>query len=102
MGWSEDVVVDGKVVGVMCGRGGRSPGPCQHPGCKKQHTVLCDWPVKKRRARPFPQPGHVIVDSTCSKRCCKEHSKHVGKDKDYCLEHAELHEHRAPELPGLK
>lgn len=63
---------------IVCSRGGRrKKEPCFVRDCRRQGEVLCDWPRKA---------GDKVL--TCDRLCCRTHARHVGTDKDYCLEHA--------------
>ncbi len=62
--------------GFIC-TGRRAWKKCFVSHCRARGEVLCDWPMEGAK--------------TCDRRCCRAHSKRVGPDKDYCLEHALLH-----------
>jgi hypothetical protein len=62
--------------GFVCGRkprGKRIDCFSAPNGCTKESVVKCDAPVGDGK--------------TCDRHCCRDHSKHVGQDKDFCLEH---------------
>lgn len=40
--------------------------------CNKRSTILCDYKIDA---------------GTCDRPCCREHSKQIGPDEDYCLTH---------------
>lgn len=58
---------------IVCTRGKR---PMKCYVCARPCDILCDHPAG--------------VGKTCDRPCCKTHSEHVGKDRDYCLTHAEF------------
>lgn len=77
-----EIIRDGQgaPMGFVCG--GRRRGkrePCFVRDCRRPGEVLCDWIVL--RSAPNRQPVR------CSRLCCRNHARHVGKDTDYCLEH---------------
>ena len=74
--WSQPIVVDGKVVGVACGR---SPDHwCK--GCGKRATIQCDYPVTRKGGKA----------GTCDRWCCRSCATNVGPDRDYCRPHATM------------
>lgn len=52
---------------------------CSIEGCIREHTKLCDFPLKGRKA-----------GKTCDKKLCDEHATKVGPDRDCCPAHASL------------
>jgi hypothetical protein len=66
--------------GFICGRRRGKREPCFVRDCRRPGEVLCDWLLVPNR------PGRGEV--TCSRLCCRIHARHLGEDKDYCLEHA--------------
>lgn len=52
----------------------RAPKKCHY--CGAPAPVLCDHPKVSSK------------NGTCDRPCCKQHSKRVGPDKDYCQDHA--------------
>lgn len=69
-----EVVPWGNSTMIFCGRNLGKSVPCfSASGEKHRASVQCDHEVA---------PG-----KTCDRNCCKKHSKHVGKDRDLCLEH---------------
>lgn len=78
--------------GIVCVRGrGTRPNRCYV--CKKPSDVLCDW---------FTGPPKLDKEDRprCSRPCCREHSRHVGQDKDLCQEHAIQWDHMKAQKQG--
>lgn len=68
---------EGRPIGIVCGP--KTPQRrCSEPGCTKPSTVLCDWPVE----------GVHRPEKTCDRKLCQEHAHRVGRDTDYCPQHA--------------
>lgn len=75
--FSRPIVVDGKLVGIACGR--RDHRQCSTPGCRNDAGLLCDYPVTRQG-----KPG------TCDRKVCVGCAKHIGKNVDYCAAHGRL------------
>lgn len=63
-------------MGIACSRGSRKR--CKVPGCTRDATKLCDWPVTAR------------ASGTCDMDLCARHAKSIAPDRDYCPAHAKL------------
>ena len=71
----------------------RPPKPCPWPDfddpaqpCRRMGDALCDAPVEGRADGVF----------TCDKVMCERHRTHVGRNVDFCPEHAHLAPARLP------
>lgn len=67
--------LDDGTTAIVCGRGRRprAMNPCFVQECPRDAGKLCDYPVEGGK--------------TCDRPCCDRHSRNVGPDKDFCLEH---------------
>jgi hypothetical protein len=85
--WCVPIIIDGKVVGSMCGS-----SPTRYCSCKRRATIQCDYPAMRA--------GKA---GTCDRWCCRSCSTHVGPDKDYCAVHAHAAAHLEQQqtLPGI-
>ncbi len=75
------IVVDGAVVGIICGSG---PRKCSTPGCTRRAELLCDWPVLKGKRRV-----------TCDRPICAACAYRHAPDVDYCAAHGREQEAKA-------
>lgn len=61
---------------IVCSRGSRKRVvACSTPGCAHPGTRLCD------------HPSYAKPDATCDRLVCETHSRTVGPDRHWCLEH---------------
>lgn len=72
----EPLVLDGKVVGIMCGVRKRK---CTSPGCGRPAEFLCDYPLRGARA-----------GKTCSRGVCSSHRVVVADGVDHCPAHGKV------------
>lgn len=68
-----DIVKDGNVTAIVCGRGRRAEPRCFVAACGRPSEVQCDW--------------EILNGKTCDRHCCGRHAKRVGPNRDYCLDH---------------
>lgn len=66
---------------ITCG--GRAPA-CSVPGCGRESTAACDYPVVRRGRK-----------GTCDKKLCDRCRVRQGDDIDFCPPHSKL-----PPAPG--
>lgn len=65
---------------IVCRRGARPrAAPCDLAGCNREHTKLCDFPLRGKRA-----------GATCDAKICDAHATQVGPGRDYCPAHARM------------
>jgi len=58
--------------------------PCFVRDCRRASEVLCDWIIARPKGLNI---AGKLEPVRCSRPCCRNHSKHVDRDKDLCLEH---------------
>ncbi len=64
---------------IACRRGsGTRRVDCDEPGCTREHTHLCDFPLKGRKA-----------GQTCDRKLCDEHATRVQKGWDHIRRRSE-------------
>ncbi len=80
---SQLIAVPGGVAIVCSSRRRRF---CSAPGCRREATIQCDYPVRRATAT------RKAKAATCDRWLCEAHSTNVGPDRDYCLPHARAHE----------
>ena len=77
--WSKTIqwiAPDGSnVTGIVCGSSPRRR--CSVPNCPANATLQCDFPVRAPSRK----------STTCDRWLCREHSRRVGPDRDYCPPH---------------
>lgn len=66
----DPVMLDNKVMAIVCSRGRRKPGVCSIAKCGIYTKYLCDYPASKGR--------------TCDANLCSRHAVTVGIDRHYC------------------
>jgi hypothetical protein len=72
-------MVEREPVTIITCRRGQRRAHCEVDGCIREHTKLCDFPLKGRKA-----------GQTCDRKMCDSHAAGVGPDRDYCIPHASL------------
>lgn len=70
----EPLIVDGRVVGIVCSSGRRKAATPRCGFCDIPSAALCDYPVT---------PGR-----TCDKPLCRAHAHSLPNDRDLCPLHA--------------
>jgi hypothetical protein len=73
----------GEITVIMCSRGHRAK-PCSTPGCGRQSTKLCDYPLTN------------TTSGTCDAPLCVSCAVRQAKNVDYCQPHARLAKEAKP------
>lgn len=56
-------------------------------GPKLSKPVACFSASERKHPATIQCDHEIAPGKTCDRNCCAKHSKHVGKDRDLCLEH---------------